>query len=294
MISAVLQPNPVEREWSARLALEYVLQGNETVLTKRSHEGPLRVQRPFLEASGVCQTYVIHPPGGIVGGDTLDVGVSVHAGARALVTTPGATKFYRSGGARARQTQRISVSRGASMEWLPQETIVFDAADASTATFIQLEDTSKCVLWDITCLGRPASEQPFASGRFAQRLEVYADGRPLILESLRCENAVGRDQALTARWGFQGFPVYGTMVIHPLPPEALSAVRGSVEGAWKQDSSHRFGASHLPFSERESTIVCRYLGSSADYCKRLFAAVWCAARPLLLGIPAEPPRVWRT
>lgn len=291
MISPAVETTPpIAREWSARLSLEYVSQGSETVLTRRSHEGPLRVQRPFLESTGVCQTYVLHPPGGIVGGDTLDVRVRVHNDARALLTTPGATKFYRSGGQAARQVQHLWVGSGGSVEWLPQETIVFNEAVAVTRTVIHLERDSRCTLSEVTCLGRPAGAQPFVRGSFKQKLEVYAGGRPLILESSRCQAG----DSLDAAWGFQGFPVYGTLVLHPLAHELLTSVRSAVSGLWHANSEHRFGASQLPYSERESTVVCRYLGSSADYCKHLFIKVWQAMRPHLLGIHAEPPRVWRT
>lgn len=291
MTSSAVEPTPpIAREWSARLSLEYVSQGNETVLTRRHHEGPLRVQRPFLESTGVCQTYVLHPPGGIVGGDTLDVRVRVQEKARALLTTPGATKFYRSGGEEARQMQHLSVGPGASVEWLPQETIVFDEAVAATRTTVHLEHESRCALWEVTCLGRPAGARPFLRGSFKQKLEVFASGRPVILESSRCDGGA----ALGAAWGFQGFPVYGTLVLHPLSPDSLTSVRAAVTDLWHASSEHRFGASQLPYSEQESTIVCRYLGSSADYCKQLFTKVWQTMRPHLLGIDAEPPRVWRT
>jgi urease accessory protein len=292
----------VKREWSARLELEYERRGRETVLTRRAHEGPLRVQRPFLETSGVCQTYVIHPPGGVVGGDVLDVQVRVEDGARALITTPGATKFYRSPRERAQQLQRIWVAPNASIEWFPQETIIFDGALATMRTHVQLHASSQCALWEITCLGRPAGSQPFTSGRVAQRLEVHTESRPLLLESLLLESPqvdsprIDNEtlDALNAPWGFQGLPVYGTMLLHPLPKELLATARAAVSELWSLRSEHRFGASQLPHSEQESTIVCRYLGTSAEHCKLLFIHVWRALRPHLLGIEAEPPRVWHT
>lgn len=286
----------VTREWGARLNLEYELRGAQTVLVRREHEGPLRVQRPFLESSGVCQTYVIHPPGGIVGGDVLDVRVRAQAGARALVTTPGATKFYRSPGELARQEQRVSIGPGASVEWFPQETIIFDGALAELRTQVELDASSRCALWEVTCLGRPAGNQPFASGFVNQRLEVHTQGRPLLLESLRLGSPTGQGDfsALRAPWGFQGLPVYGTLLLHPLPKQLLATTRSAVEGLWGLHSDHRFGASELPLSDQQSTIVCRYLGTSAEHCKMLFGRVWRALRPHLLGIEAEPPRVWHT
>lgn len=288
---------PIKREWSARLDLEYELRGAETVLTRRTHEGPLRVQRPFHEASGVCQTYVIHPPGGVVGGDVLDVHVRTHEGARALITTPGATKFYRSAGETAIQRQHVWVAPRASVEWFPQETIVFDGALAAMRTHVQVHEDSACALWEVTCLGRPAGNQPFAAGLVDQRLELHTERRPVLLECLRLQSqATGSHalEALNAPWGFQGLPVYGTLLLHPLPKELLATARAAVSELWSVHGSHRFGASQLPYSEQHSTIVCRYLGTSAEHCKLLFVRVWRALRPHLLGIEAESPRVWHT
>jgi urease accessory protein len=300
----VLDDAPIKREWSARLDLEYELRGTETVLMRREHVGPLRVQRPFLEASGVCQTYVIHPPGGVVGGDILDVRVRVQEGARALLTTPGATKFYRSPREAALQKQQLYVAPRASLEWFPQETIIFDGALAAMQTHVELHESSACALWEVTCLGRPAGNQRFTSGLVNQRLEVRTERRPLLLESLLLESpplaspplesGLGGAEALHAPWGFQGLPVYGTMLLHPLPKELLARAREAVSELWSPRSEHRFGASQLPYSEQQSTIVCRYLGTSAEYCKLLFIRVWRALRPHLLGIEAEPPRVWHT
>lgn len=300
MLTPALDDAPIKREWSARLELEYELRGSETVLTRRAHVGPLRVQRPFLEPSGVCQTYVLHPPGGVVGGDVLDVEVRVQQGARALLTTPGATKFYRSTRETAIQRQNLSVARGASVEWFPQEAIIFDGALATMHTHVTLAEQSACALWEITCLGRPASNQPYRSGALSQRLRLETERHPLVLESLRLgASADGAGtgsgfECLDAPWGFQGLPVYGTMLLHPLPKELLGTARAAVSELWGARSEHRFGASQLPYSEQKSTIVCRYLGTSAEHCKLLFIRVWRALRPHLLGIDAEPPRVWHT
>lgn len=290
LTSAPQAPLPVLREWSARLELQYVARGSETVLLRRQHEGPLRVQRPFAETSGICQTYILHPPGGIVGGDTLDVRVHVEPGARALLTTPGAAKFYRSNGELARQSQHLHVEASASIEWFPQESIVFDEARAVSHTVVHLEQQSRCALWEITCLGRPASRRPFTAGSFRQKLEMYVGGRPSLLESQH----VRGDAALDATWGFQSSPFYGTLVLHPLPPELLGQVRQSVAELWSAHSEHRFAATALPFGDQQSHVVCRYLGTSAEHCKRLFTRVWTAMRPHLLGVEAEPPRVWST
>ena len=275
--------------WQARLELEFQGRGAESVLVGRKHYGPLRVQRPFLEASGACQAYILHPPGGVVGGDTLDVDVRVRNRARALVTTPGATKFYRSAGATACQNQRIQVDAASSVEWLPQETIVFAGALAESNTTIELAAGACGIGWEITCLGRPAAGERFDRGSFRQRLQWRAGSRPLLTEAVLCQ---GNDEALAAGWGFQGMSTFGTMVVHPTTHAALAIAKQSA--AQELLPPDRFGASQLLQSEQQSTLVCRYLGSSAQRCKTVFTRIWQQLRPLVVGIEAEVPRVWRT
>jgi len=144
--------------WRAELALEYERRGARTVLAKRRHDGPLVVQKPFYpEGDQVCHTIVVHPPAGIAGGDELQLTARAGADARVLLTTPGAGKWYRSAGAWARQHLSFDVAPAASLEWLPQETIVFDGARADLRTEVQLQSDAVFIGWEILCLGRTGS-----------------------------------------------------------------------------------------------------------------------------------------
>jgi len=126
--------------WKAELALGFERRGAKSVLAARRHDGPLALQKPlYPEGEGVCHAIVLHPPGGIAGGDELEIAARVGEGAHALLTTPGAGKWYRSAGAWARQSLGFEVARGACLEWLPQETIVFDGALAGMRSEVRLE-----------------------------------------------------------------------------------------------------------------------------------------------------------
>lgn len=280
--------------WRAELELVAVKSGGQTVLMRSRHLGPLRVQRPFIEESGACQVYVLHPPGGIVGGDTLDVQVCATRRANLLLTTPGAGKFYRSTGKLAEQGLRLRVEAGSSIEWLPQESIVFDGAVAASRSRIDLVGDAQVIWWEVTCLGRPASSEQFTRGAFSQSLELFHEGRPLLLERSRC---LGGEPALAAAWGYQGQPVFATLVAHPVPPSALPAVRALLE-AQTLGSNERFGVTLLPVASSGSaaatTLVCRYLGPSAMRAKHLFTLLWEHLRGLVVGLKAEAPRVWHT
>jgi urease accessory protein len=279
--------------WRAELQLTALKTGAQTVLARSRHVGPLRVQRPFIEASGACQVYVLHPPGGIVGGDTLDVDVRAMQGANVLLTTPGAGKFYRSTGQLAVQRQRLTVEDGASIEWLPQESIVFDGAVGASHSRIDLVGSGKVIWWEVTCLGRPASGERLTQGRFSQSLELFHEARPLLLERTRC---VGGERALGAAWGYQGLPVFATFVVHPFPLELLAEVRAVFDSSLGLQEE-RLGVTLLPTSiggVASATLACRYLGPSAARAKHLFGAVWERVRPKVIGLDPEPPRVWQT
>ena len=188
------------------------------------------MQRPFFpEGDGVCHVYVLHPPGGLVGGDELDVSLDVDAGAHALVTTPAATKIYRTTGAPVRQTQRLRVATGGVLEWLPQESIVFDGARAIAETRVELAPGARFIGADAVCFGRPAGNAPFARGTCRQLFELRRDGRPLLIERGRYDagGPVGR-----ARWGLAGAGVLALFVAAPAPAaDAVEAVRALAAAA---------------------------------------------------------------
>jgi len=156
-----LLSTPTTQNWQAKLTLEFKPRGAKTVLVKASRLGPLTVQRALYPEQNVCHVYVLHPPGGVVGGDSLSVTIDQQAHSHALLTTPGATKFYRSAGQVATQTQVFNVAEYATLEWLPQEAIFFPGAQVKTNLTLNLAEHAKAAVWEIQCLGRPAIEEVF-------------------------------------------------------------------------------------------------------------------------------------
>jgi urease accessory protein len=268
--------------WQAELELRFALEGGRTVLRERRHRGPLQVQRAFYpEGTDLCHVYVLHPPGGLVAGDSLEVKVQVDAGARVLMTTPAAGKVYRGDGATvATQRQRLAVGAGASLEWLPSETIAFDGAAVELATRVDLDQQAAFVGWEILCLGRPAAGERFERGHCRQRLELWRAGRPLCLERA---SITGGGPVLDAGWGLRGAPVVGTLL--------------ATAGAFSMDDVRALGAMLPELTSATSigeVLVCRYLGPSAERARAHFARVWNLVRPSAIGRPASAPRIWST
>ena len=206
--------------WQASLELRVEARAHCSVLAHSSHHGaPASSARLLSKRTAVCHVAsFIHRA--IVSGDQLDFDVGVGVGPRALVTTPSATKIYRSDGRRAAQRTRLSVARGAALEWLPQETIIFDGARVDLQTTVSLDEGAVFIGWDVQCLGRPAIAERFTSGECESGLEISRAGRLLFLE--RALYAGGSD-VLAGGYGLAGHSAFGTMVA--VAPIALELVR---------------------------------------------------------------------
>jgi urease accessory protein len=274
----------VEGGWKARLALEYALREQRTVLARREHSGPLVVQKSLHpEGDAVCHNIILHPPGGIAGGDSLALAAKLREGSAALLTTPGAGKWYKTMGATAHVGQRFDIGRGAVLEWLPQPSIVFDHARAATKTEIFLEPDALYLGWDLTCMGRTASGERFNSGELRQRTEVWQQGRRLWCEYARL---AGGDSMLTSMAGMAACTVSATLIAagKDIQKDLLAQCRSIATEAGAQS-----GITALP-----RVLLARYLGASSEAAMQYFIALWSLLRPALAGRSAVPPRIWNT
>jgi urease accessory protein len=203
----------------------------------------------------------------------------LESGARALVTTPGATKFYRSDGRPALQAQRLRVADGAVLEWLPQESICFPGAEARMTMLVELHGSARLAMWDILCLGRPVIDEPFDQGTLDNRLVIERDGVPLLIDRLRVRPDNRDRLSLMA-----GLPVAGTLVISGAGEEAITACRDLLLA----EAGDYAGATLV-----EDLLIVRYLGGSTERARRMFTRVWQALRPPGIDSPAVP-RIWAT
>ncbi|MDR6634978.1 urease accessory protein [Phyllobacterium sp. 1468] len=274
----------VPSHWPAELELWFATSAGKTRLMRRRHYGPLVVQKPFHpEKDGTCHVYLLHPPGGIAGGDQLDLRFHLGVEARVVLTTPGATKFYRSEHGRSTQSTTIDVGANAVCEYLPQEIIVFDGADASIDTRVTLQAGSIYVGWDFICLGRPAADERFETGKLRQRIEIVRDGKPIWFEQLHLPSGSAIQYA---SYALAGQPTWGTMVYaSPAAEDAAERVRDAVGSR---------GDRVFSVSQLEQVVVCRYLGPRVSEGKALFARAWNTLRTSCQGKVANTPRIWAT
>jgi urease accessory protein len=266
--------------WKARLRLAFMPGNGRTVLVENRHQGPLLVQRPLYPENEVCHVCILHPPGGVVGGDALNLQLHVGPDAHSLVTTPGATKFYRTDGRRAVQQNELRVEGGI-LEWFPQDAIVFPGARAQMATLVDLDATAGFIGWEITSLGLPTRHLRFNTGSLTTRFQISRGGRPLLRERLEINQKIGLDSMI----GLRGYAVSGLLTAAGCKADMIRPL----EALLPQGKSCLCGLTLLG-----EILVARYLGESTFEAREIFQKLWSWLRPVLYGRTACPPRIWNT
>lgn len=269
------------------LKLQFDFDNPTTRLVRREHFGPLLVQKPlYPEGPSCCHAVILHPPGGVVGGDELRIQVQANANAHALLSTPGAGKWYRANGHVARQHIQIQVDAGAAVEWLPQETILFDQADVVLDNEINLHADARFIGCEMLCFGRTASGERFQSGRVRQRYAVRVDGKLLWLEQ---GTLLGGSAAMTGALSLAGHTVCASLLCIGAPPQRdlIDAVRAAIAPLAEPEA--QFGATHM-----KSLLMVRYLGDRSEVARQVMMAAWKVLRPALLGRESSALRIWMT
>ena len=226
---------------------------------------------------------IVHPPGGIAGGDQVHISVALESASKALITTPGATRWYKTNGRPATQGIELRIAVDAQLEWLPQETILFDAADATSEVTVELAPRSVYIGCDVLCLGRAAAGERLTRGRYRQRMSLRREGRPIWMERGMFEPARSARHAAVA---FADATVAGTVIAAApeITPGTLESVRSVLATQWGSKAA----ASRLP----GGLLVARYLGDSSEQARRFVLATWSILRPALMECPAIVPRLW--
>ena len=272
--------------WLARLQLDYTRESDRSV-ARYLHNGPLRIlQSLYPEGDAVCHNVLVHPPSGLVGGDMLDMQVTVGEGAHGLVTTPGATRFYRSEAGLATQQVHARLASGARLEWLPLEAIAYNGCDALNRAVFELAPGAELITWDITALGLPAADLPFAQGTFRQHLEI-----PGVWLERGTINATDT-RLMVSPLGLAGQRCMATLVF--AAGSAIAAERSERALACARDlleaSSLRLTAGAT--SPHQQVIVLRVLSPVTEPAMQLLRQVWAAWRHELWGLPGAVPRLW--
>ncbi len=268
--------NP-DQQWKAHLQCRFQ-PGPVRTIVRREHIGPLTIQRPFYPEGDLAHVYILHPPGGIAAGDHLRLSINSEINSAALVSTPGAARFYRSDNGIAAVRQDIECN-GGSLEWLPQENIFFSGCEARLNTRITIKNKAALAWWEINCFGRTQGKVPFSDGSVHNTVQIFADSNLLLRDRLVVDSTLG----LNMSCGLRSNSVTGTLVLTPVQIESLDIVRkliGDIDGF----SSTIF----------DGLLLIRYLGNSSESAKSGFIRIWSGLRESINNRPPHRPRIWAT
>jgi urease accessory protein len=276
-------PVPAASPWRAALDLQFARRADRTTLVSQRHTGPLLVQKAlYPEGPATCHATVLHPPGGIAAGDSLDIAAALADGSHAVMTTPGATKWYRSGGPTAGQELKFALQGHSKLEWLPRESILYDNSRVSMGIDVELSADAKFLGWEILCFGRRASSEQWQHGSLALRTRIVRDGRTVWSEraNLRADSGF-----LSSPVGLAGFSVSGTLLAAGIEVEATLLKR--CRTILSQEDGSQAGVTFVP-----GVLVARYLGHSSEQACRWFTQLWTVLRPAVIGCDARMLRLW--
>lgn len=277
-------PTTLLAGWQAYLKLVFAQQQAQTRLISREHHGPLVIQKLLQpQQDNVAHGVILHPPGGIAGGDRLQLSIALQPEAKVLLTTPGATKWYKSAGRLASQQVEIELADRTQLEWLPQENIVFDNAQVRLNTQVSLAATARFASWEIVSLGRRASGERWQQGAFSQRLTVYRQQQLIWSEAtlLKPDSLM-----MTSAVGLGGQTVFGSLIVAAgKAPEAIVSRCREITVAVPAQC----GVSALP-----EIFVARYIGDCPQQARQYFEQLWRCLRPWYADRQAIRPRIWAT
>ena len=278
--------------WHAHLQLDYTHSAHKTpykTIARHQHDGPLRIlQSLYPEGDAICHNVLVHPPGGLVGGDALNINITASGQSHGLITTPGATRFYKSDGELALQRTHIRLHDQSRVEWLPMESICYNRCLAQNELRVELGPDAEFIGWDITAFGLPHAKLPFEQGRFRQHIEMPG----VWLERGLLDAADTR--LMKGPVGLSGnccmasiFFITGTKLSRARRQQALDAARAVIEG-------HSLHATAGATSPNDRVIVARALAPVVEPAMQLLRGVWAAWRAQLWNLTAFNPRVWAT
>lgn len=276
--------------WYAQLELGFCFENSRTIMSHRKHHGPVRVQKMLWpERTGVCHAIIVHPPAGIAGGDHLTFEIATKDQAHAVVTTPGAGKWYKTNGKQAFQHIHLHVKDQSILEWVPQETMLFDGALAHSETHIHLDKAASFIGWDMLVLGRQARAERFVQGSYYNQFKLWRENKLLVADTLYFE---GEDRWLSSCLGMNNQAVMGSFWA-AAPEKYRSSFYLEQQLELIRELMMRMQAP-VTLTLLDDVVSARFLGNDVRHCHDAFAAIRAKLRRYWFDLEEEFPRIWKT
>ena len=276
--------------WQGHLNLTYRYDRGKTQAIEHRGTAPLKVQRSFYpESAAICHNTILHTAGGVVGGDRLGIDIALQSRSRAAITTAAAGKIYGSNGSIASERIVQNIGENACLEWLPQETIIFDGALFDRQLRVNLAATASWIGWEIDRFGRTARGERFTHGVWKSATEVYRQGKPVWIE----RQLVYGDETIDCANHLAGYPIVGSLAW--IGSGELKLDDRSIDKNLVIQARSLFDGdlSKIGVTRLTEGILCRYRGDSTAEVRRWFTAVWHLLRHSFLHSPPIHLRVWQ-
>jgi len=258
------------------LGLRFERRGQATVLAGSRYTLPLQVLAPLALDDGAAVVSILNPTGGLLGGDRLRIEIDVGPGAHACLTTPSATKVYRTESEPASQAVTLRLAAAAVLEWVPDHTIPFAGSAFTQALHVEMGEGARLILVDAWASGRVARGEAWGFALLDTTLSVRDAQGPLLHDRLRLAGPGTWDGLGLA----EGRPYFATVVV--IGEHGLDGFDAIVARALGPMTDVAAGVGALP---RRGALV-RCLAPSAPALTDAVNLIWSAARRRLLDAPA--------
>lgn len=276
------QPLPPALERASGAArLDFRCRDGRTALSSLYQQAPCRVLFPAPETGDPKLGVLLTTTGGLTGGDRLDIELAVEDGARATISTQAAEKIYRSTGPDCTVRVGLRAGEGAWLEWLMQETILFDGAHLSRRTEADVAPTGRLLAVESLVFGRTAMGEDFRRGRVHDVWRVRRGGRLVWIDALKLAGDVAGER----RKPFGLGAAAGCATVLYVGADAATHLAAAREALGRTQASG--GATSF-----DGVLIVRLLSDSAVTLRNGVSQVVARLRHAIAGLPARLPRVW--
>lgn len=271
--------NSKNKNWTGQLELGFSLKEGRSILSKCNHSGPFLVQRSFYSRDDLStpHVYLLHPSGGLVGGDRLVLFTHLEPGSCALLTTPGSSKFYSTNGMYALQEYTFNLQKNSILEWIPQSSIFFSKTKAKIKTIFNLEEGSKIIAFEMLC---------FQNTRLHSNPEEVDNFLQVVLPSSVGLRDRFRVNELDYMSKLNGFQISALFFAVPSDEVILKKVRKLMKSML---NTYIGGATLL-----DELLIVKLLGNNNQKLNELLHSMWSVARLNIIGKKSVIPRIWFT
>lgn len=337
--------------WASSLALSFdtVLRTttqdesiDKTRLYHRKHTGALMVQRALYpeprRQQGICHILMLYPPAGIAGGDALTIDLNLDSNSHAVITTPGAGKWYgkdsvsqkykvssnNSGTHQSMEQDEIAdyasqnvqavMATDTRLEWLPQESIIYNEANMHAVSRFDLKKSSSLLTWEVSVFGRQAYDEQFLKGRYHTGLSIYREGRVIVAERV-AQSAQNR--WFTSNLGLANQHIYGSFWAVPSlsdvqenlvlsasqTTQSTETAQATIKQSLTRYLDNTIAALRQSIAQDKLPVYCthngqainiRYIGSDVRGCFEAFYQLREVLRDHWWQLEPCRPRIWDT